>query len=59
MLLQPTLPLRTAQHSQEANAKFERRFRKVEAAVKAQGKAVSECNLMELDAIWHQIKSLE
>ena len=43
----------------EANAKFERRFRKVEAEVKAQGKAVSECNLMELDAIWHQIKSLE
>ena len=43
----------------EAKAKFERRFRKVEAAVKAQGKAVSECNLMELDAIWHQIKSLE
>lgn len=43
----------------EANAKFERRFRKVEAAVKVQGKAVSECNLMELDAIWHQIKSLE
>lgn len=43
----------------EANAKFERRFRKVEATVKAQGKAVSECNLMELDAIWHQIKSLE
>lgn len=43
----------------EANAKFERRLRKVEAAVKAQGKAVSECNLMELDAIWHQIKSLE
>ena len=43
----------------EANAKFERRFRKVEAAVKAQGKAVSECNLMELDAIWHQIKYLE
>ena len=43
----------------EANAKFERRFRKVEAVVKAQGKAVSECNLMELDAIWHQIKSLE
>lgn len=43
----------------EANAKFERRFRKVEAAVKAQGKTVSECNLMELDAIWHQIKSLE
>lgn len=43
----------------EANAKFERRFRKVEAAVKAQGKAVSECNLIELDAIWHQIKSLE
>ena len=42
----------------EANAKFERRFRKVEA-VKAQGKTVSECNLMELDAIWHQIKSLE
>lgn len=31
----------------EANAKFERRFRKVEAAVKAQGKAVSEWNLMQ------------
>lgn len=41
-----------------ANVKFENRFRKVENAVKAQGKSVQECSLHELDFIWDQIKSL-
>lgn len=43
----------------EANAKFERRFRQVEQRVKAQGKSVPDCSLEELDANWHEIKSLE
>lgn len=39
-----------------ANVKFENRFRKVEQAVKNQGKNVKDCDLAELDEIWQQIK---
>lgn len=39
-----------------ANVKFENRFRKVEQAVKNQGKNVNDCSLTELDEIWQQIK---
>lgn len=39
-----------------ANVKFENRFRKVEQAVKNQGKNVNDCALTELDEIWQQIK---
>jgi len=40
-----------------ANDKFARRFRAVEARIKAQGKAMKECTLEELDAAWDQVKS--
>lgn len=42
-----------------ANLKFEKRFRKVEQAVRSQGKNVKDCPLAELDAIWDQIKNVE
>lgn len=42
-----------------ANLKFERRFRKVEKAVKKSGRTVKECKLEELDIIWHKIKVVE
>ncbi len=43
----------------KANVKFENRFKKVEQALKIQGKRPEECTLSELDFIWDQIKSLE
>lgn len=39
-----------------ANAKFERRFRKVEALIAEQGLAVSDCSLEKLDATWNRVK---
>ncbi|OOR99265.1 nucleoside triphosphate pyrophosphohydrolase [Haemophilus paracuniculus] len=42
-----------------ANLKFEKRFRKVEQAVRSQGKKVKDCTLAELDAVWEQIKNVE
>ncbi|MEG9531305.1 nucleoside triphosphate pyrophosphohydrolase [Mannheimia indoligenes] len=42
-----------------ANLKFEKRFRKIEQVVKNTGRTVNECKLAELDAIWHQIKTVE
>lgn len=42
-----------------ANLKFEKRFRKVEQAVRSQGKEVKDCTLTELDTIWDQIKNVE
>lgn len=43
----------------EAAAKFERRFRKVEARVAASGRAVKDASLAELDDLWEQVKSEE
>jgi MazG family protein len=40
-----------------ANDKFARRFRAVEERIKAQGKAMSDCTLEELDAAWNDVKS--
>lgn len=40
-------------------AKFSRRFRAVEAAVKAQGKTLKDCTLAEMDAIWNKVKQGE
>ena len=40
-----------------ANDKFARRFRAVEARIKAQGKAMTDCTLEELDAAWNDVKA--
>ncbi|MEL7346541.1 MAG: nucleoside triphosphate pyrophosphohydrolase [Pseudomonadota bacterium] len=42
-----------------ANAKFERRFRGVEAALKAEGRAPQDATLTEMDALWDQMKVAE
>lgn len=41
-----------------ANLKFENRFRRVEQAVKSDGKEVKSCSLAELDQYWEQIKMM-
>ncbi|MEM7497973.1 MAG: nucleoside triphosphate pyrophosphohydrolase [Pseudomonadota bacterium] len=41
------------------NAKFERRFRAVEAALRAQGRTVWEADLGEMDTLWTEIKRAE
>jgi len=49
-----------AEHAlRAANLKFERRFRAVERGMAAQGRAVSECSLDELDAEWDKVKKQE
>jgi MazG family protein len=40
-----------------ANAKFERRFGRVEQELAAQGKQPTDCSLAELDAAWDQVKA--
>lgn len=42
-----------------ATAKFARRFRAVEAAAKAEGRALGDMTLAEMDALWEQAKSAE
>jgi ATP diphosphatase len=42
-----------------ANAKFERRFRGIEAALKTEGRTPSEASLAEMEALWTQIKRAE
>lgn len=41
----------------QTNAKFYRRFRFVEEAIHSQGKAMTECSLAELDALWDAAKA--
>jgi ATP diphosphatase len=41
------------------NAKFERRFGYVEAALREQGRAPEDCTLVEMDALWDQGKAEE
>lgn len=43
----------------KANAKFERRFRRVEDEVRARGLELSALSLDELDAIWDSVKAQE
>lgn len=42
-----------------ANAKFERRFRLVEALLAEQGRSPGEASLTELDELWDQVKAQE
>jgi len=41
----------------EANAKFYRRFNYIETALAEQGKAMTDCTLAELDALWNKAKA--
>jgi len=43
----------------QANAKFERRFRAVEAGLAARGKTPEGSDLAEMDALWDQVKAAE
>jgi MazG family protein len=42
-----------------ANDKFARRFRAMEAALRARGKELKGCELAELDAAWNEVKAEE
>lgn len=42
-----------------ANGKFERRFRFIEQSLREQGRAMQDCALDELDALWGEAKKLE
>ena len=42
-----------------ANAKFERRFRFIEQALRDSGRPIEACNLDELDALWGEAKRQE
>ncbi len=39
-----------------ANAKFEKRFKAVEAMLQARGKSPAESDLAEMDALWREAK---
>ena len=42
-----------------ANAKFERRFRLMEALLAERGRSFTEASLAELDDLWDQVKAQE
>jgi MazG family protein len=42
-----------------ANAKFEKRFRRVEAGIRAQGRTLADATLEEMDALWESGKQLD
>ena len=42
-----------------ANAKFERRFKAIEARLRAAGRRAADCTLDELDAEWEAVKAAE
>ncbi|MCU5771139.1 nucleoside triphosphate pyrophosphohydrolase [Erwiniaceae bacterium BAC15a-03b] len=44
---------------QKANRKFERRFRQVEQIIAAQGMAMNDATLEQMEAAWQQVKSKE
>ena len=43
----------------QANGKFERRFRRIEALLREAGKSVDQCDLAEMDALWARVKREE
>jgi ATP diphosphatase len=44
---------------QNANAKFERRFRHVEKRLREQGRALGEASLDEMEVYWNEIRALD
>jgi len=40
----------------ESTRKFSRRFQYIERQVEASGRSLLDCELMELDAFWHEAK---
>jgi len=42
-----------------ANAKFERRFRRIEALLGAEGRSPAQATLAEMDALWDRVKQAE
>jgi ATP diphosphatase len=42
-----------------ANAKFERRFKGIEQALRAEGKAAADATLDEMEALWQAVKRAE
>jgi nucleoside triphosphate diphosphatase len=43
----------------QANAKFERRFRAIEEALRARGRCLEDASLDEMEALWQQAKAAE
>ena len=43
----------------QANAKFERRFRRMEKAIQEQGRSLEDATLAEMDALWESAKQTE
>jgi ATP diphosphatase len=43
----------------DANAKFVRRFRSIEAALRAEGRTPEESTLEEMDRLWDEAKAAE
>jgi uncharacterized protein YabN with tetrapyrrole methylase and pyrophosphatase domain len=43
----------------DANDKFERRFRRVEALLRERGRTPGESTLEEMDSLWDQVKAEE
>ena len=43
----------------QANAKFEKRFRKVEKRIREQGRSLGDATLAEMDALWESAKQTE
>ncbi len=42
-----------------SNSRFERRFRYMEAKIKAEGRELKDASLAEMDALWEQAKQIE
>ena len=43
----------------QANAKFERRFRAIEEALRARGRRLEDASLDEMEALWQEAKAAE
>jgi ATP diphosphatase len=42
-----------------ANAKFERRFRAIERALRAAGRPIEDASLAEMEELWQRVKKRE